>query len=164
MILVPALGSFRPAWRTQPQRWIVGGCLASALALLNLSLAAASGPGWPLQASVLALGITNGIYAIAAIGAMMNMVSEGRRDREGTRMGLWGASQAISFGVGGFLGTAAIDTARHLLPSASLSYAAVFAAEAGLFVLSAYLAIWIGKPASESKATQLTGIAANQGL
>jgi len=164
MILVPILGSLRPAWRTRPERWIVGGCLASAFALLNLALAAAFGPGWPLRASVLALGITNGIYAIAAIGAMMNMVGEGQRDREGTRMGLWGASQAISFGIGGFLGTAAIDGARHLLPSASLSYAAVFAAEAGLFVIAAYLAIWIGKPLSESKTMQPTALATNQGV
>ncbi len=77
-------------------------------------------------------------------------------------MGLWGASQAISFGIGGFLGTAAIDAARHLLPSASQSYAAVFAAEAGLFVFSAYLAIWIGKPISDGETTQPTGIPANQ--
>jgi len=164
MILVPVLGSLRPVWRTRPERWIVGGCLASALALLNLSFAAASGPGWPLPLSVLALGITNGVYAIAAIGAMMNMVSEGQRDREGTRMGLWGASQAISFGIGGFLGTAAIDVARQLLPSASLSYAAVFATEAGLFVFSAYLAIWIGKPLSENSVAQLAGVSANQGV
>jgi len=50
------------------------------------------------------------------------------------------------------------------LPSASLSYAAVFATEAGLFVFSAYLAIWIGKPLSENSVAQLAGVSANQGV
>lgn len=146
MILVPVLNMLVPAWRTRTRPWIIGGCIASALALSSLVLAALVGPPWPLQLSVLALGITNGVYAIAAIGAMMNLVGAGQRDREGTRMGVWGASQAISFGLGGLSGTLASDAARHLLPSPSLSYAAVFAAEAGLFVAAAYLAIWIGKP------------------
>ncbi len=61
-------------------------------------------------------------------------------------MGLWGASQAISFGTGGFLGTLASDATRHLLPALSLSYALVFAAEAGLFLVAAALALWVGKP------------------
>ena len=53
-------------------------------------------PRWPghrgpCPLSVWALGVTNGVYAIAAIGAMMNLVDAGQRNREGTRMGLWGA-------------------------------------------------------------------------
>jgi MFS transporter, BCD family, chlorophyll transporter len=161
MILMPALASLRSDWRTRPQPWIVGGCLASALALLGLVGAATVGPAWPLRASVLLLGLTNGVYAIAAIGAMMNMVSEGRDNREGTRMGLWGASQAISFGIGGFVGTAAADAARHLLPSTASAYAVVFAAEAALFVLSAWLAIWIKRP--REQASTLAVQPANQG-
>jgi len=148
MILVPVINMLVPSWRTRTRPWIMGGCIASALALSSLALAALFGPPWPLQLSVLALGITNGVYAIAAIGAMMNLVGTGQRDREGTRMGVWGASQAISFGLGGLLGTLASDAARHMLPSPSLSYAAVFAAEAGLFVVAAWLAVWIGKPLS----------------
>jgi MFS transporter, BCD family, chlorophyll transporter len=146
MILVPALNFLMPAWRTRTTPWIVGGCIASALALLNIAVAAAVGPGWPLRASIMAMGVTNGVYAIVAIGAMMNLVSAGHRNREGTRMGVWGASQAISYGTGGFLGTFASDTTRHLLSSVSLSYALVFAAEAGLYVIAACLAIWAGKP------------------
>jgi BCD family chlorophyll transporter-like MFS transporter len=61
-------------------------------------------------------------------------------------MGLWGASQAISFGIGGFLGTLASDTTAHLLPSLSLSYASVFGAQAGLFLFAAALALWISRP------------------
>ncbi len=146
MILVPVLNSLMPQWRTRTTPWIIGGCLASAVALLNIAAAAAVGPGWPLRASILAMGITNGVYAIVAIGAMMNLVSAGHRNREGTRMGVWGASQAVSYGTGGFLGTFASDTAQHLLSSVSLSYALVFAAEASLYLIAACLAIWIGKP------------------
>jgi MFS transporter, BCD family, chlorophyll transporter len=146
MVLVPLLNWLTPAWRTRTTPWVVGACLASALTLFNIALAAAAGPGWPLRASILAMGITNGVYAIVAIGAMMNLVSAGHRNREGTRMGVWGASQAIAYGTGGFLGTLASDSARHLLPSASLSYALVFAAEACLYIIAAGLAVWAGKP------------------
>jgi MFS transporter, BCD family, chlorophyll transporter len=156
MILVPVLNALMPALRTRTTPWIIGGCLASAIALLNIALAAAVGPGWPLRASILAMGITNGVYAIVAIGAMMNLVSAGHRNREGTRMGVWGASQAISYGTGGFLGTFASDTAQHLLPSISLSYALVFAAEAGLYIIAACLAIWVGNPTVSDKVVEQT--------
>jgi MFS transporter, BCD family, chlorophyll transporter len=146
MVLVPLLHRLIPAWRARTTPWIAGGCLACALGLFNMAGAAATGPGWPLRTSFLLLGLTSGIYSIAAIGAMMNLVGAGHQNREGTRMGLWGASQAISYAIGGFLGTAASDAARHLMPSVSLSYALVFAAEAGLFIFAAGLAIWIGRP------------------
>ena len=111
MTLVPLFNWLMPAWRTRTTPWIVGACIASALALCNIALAAAVGPGWPLRASILLMGITNGVYAIVAIGAMMNLVSAGHRNREGTRMGIWGASQAVAYGTGGFLGTFASDAA-----------------------------------------------------
>jgi BCD family chlorophyll transporter-like MFS transporter len=151
MILVPVINALMPSWRTRTTPWIIGGCIASALALFNLALAALAGPPWPLSLSVWALGVTNGIYAIAAIGAMMNMVDAGQQNREGTRMGLWGAAQAISFGSGGLLGTLASDGARYVLSSPSHAYSFVFTAEACLFVLAGYLAIWIGKPLSENR-------------
>ncbi|MFX8875784.1 PucC family protein, partial [Acinetobacter baumannii] len=53
------------------QAWTVGGCLASALALFSLALAGVVGPLWPLKASVFALGVANGSFAVAAIGTMM---------------------------------------------------------------------------------------------
>jgi hypothetical protein len=46
--------------------------------------------------------------------------------------------------------------------SPSLSYALVFAAEAGLFILAAYLAIWIGKPLIKSEAEGSVPWPANQ--
>jgi len=162
MILVPVLHRLIPAWRTRTTPWIVLGCIASAFGLLNIASAAAVGPGWPLRASFLVLGITSGLYSIAAIGAMMNLVGAGHRNREGTRMGLWGASQAISYAIGGFLGTVASDTARHLLPSVSLSYTLVFAAEAGVFLIAACLAIWIGKPVITSQPSESAAWPADQ--
>ena len=154
MILLPVLHRLIPAWRTRTTPWIVGGCIACAFGLLNVAAAAAVGPPWPLRASFVVMGITSGIYSIAAIGAMMNLVGAGHRNREGTRMGLWGASQAISYATGGFLGTLASDAARYLLPSVSLSYALVFAAEAGLFMVAAGMALWIGKTAAFNQAVE----------
>ncbi|MBV9459062.1 MAG: BCD family MFS transporter [Bradyrhizobium sp.] len=154
MTLVPLFNYLLPAWRTRTTPWIVGACTASALALFNIAAAAAVGPGWPLRASILVMGITNGVYAIVAIGAMMNLVSAGHRNREGTRMGIWGASQAVAYGTGGFLGTFASDTTQHLVSSVSLSYALVFAAEAGLYLFAASLAIWAVRPMAKAETAE----------
>jgi BCD family chlorophyll transporter-like MFS transporter len=59
-------------------------------------------------------------------------------------MGLWGAAQALSFGLGGLVGTAASDLAHGLLASSGVAYAAVFACEGLLFVVAAVLAARIG--------------------
>ena len=56
--------------------------------------------GWPLRANVFALGVANGVFAVAAIGSMMALAGAGRGGREGVRMGLWGAAQAIAFALG----------------------------------------------------------------
>lgn len=124
--------------------WAVGGCIASALALGGLAVAGWSGPGWPLQATVLALGAANGAFSIGAIGSMMRLADQGGPGREGLRMGLWGAAQAIAFAIGGLAGTAASDLAHALIQSPGPAYGAVFAAEAGLFLLSAVLAWRLG--------------------
>jgi BCD family chlorophyll transporter-like MFS transporter len=113
------------------------------LALLALAAAAVVGPGWPLRETVFMLGVTNGAYAVAAIGSMMALVSSGAGQREGVRMGLWGAAQAVAFGMGGFIGTLASDVARYFLPSPSLSYSVVFSGEAALFVVAACMAVWV---------------------
>jgi BCD family chlorophyll transporter-like MFS transporter len=96
MILLPLLHRLIPAWRNRTTPWIVSGCILCALGLFNMAAAAAVGPGFPIRASFVLLGLTSGIFSIAAIGAMMNLVGAGHKNREGTRMGLWGASQAIS--------------------------------------------------------------------
>jgi BCD family chlorophyll transporter-like MFS transporter len=143
MALVPIIGALYPRSRGNLQMWTIGGCLASAVALLCLAAAAVVGPSWPLRQTVFMLGVTNGAYAVAAIGSMMALVSAGGEKREGVRMGLWGAAQAFAFGIGGFLGTLASDVARYLLSSPALSYAVVFASEAGLFVVAAVMAVWV---------------------
>jgi BCD family chlorophyll transporter-like MFS transporter len=83
--------------------WTIGGCIASALALAGLVAAGLVGDAWPLKTTVFALGAANGAFAIAAIASMMRLAGEGRKSREGVRMGLWGAAQAIAFGVGGLV-------------------------------------------------------------
>lgn len=151
MALVPLIGAIYPRSRGNLQIWTVGGCLASAIALLCLAAAAVVGPSWPLRQTVFMLGVTNGAYAVAAIGSMMALVGAGDAKREGVRMGLWGAAQAFAFGIGGFMGTLASDVARHVLTSAALSYSAVFASEAGLFVVAAVMAVWVHRaPASDA--------------
>jgi BCD family chlorophyll transporter-like MFS transporter len=127
--------------------WTIGGCIASAGALCAIALAGVVGPAWPLRPTVFALGVANGAFAVAAIGSMMALAGSGRRSREGVRMGLWGAAQAVAFGAGGFLGTVAADLARFLLGSAAPAYSSVFAAEAVLFLVAAGLAARVGAPA-----------------
>jgi BCD family chlorophyll transporter-like MFS transporter len=118
--------------------WVVGGCLASALALV--AIAALGQTGTPLLTpAVVLLGLGNGIFAVAAIGAMMQLAGADGGGREGTRMGLWGAAQAMAGAFGAFLGAAAADALRLALPDAE-AFGAVFVAEAGLFVASAWLA------------------------
>ncbi|MBI1402605.1 MAG: MFS transporter [Porphyrobacter sp.] len=121
--------------------WVVGGCLASALGLGALGLAAISGPPWPLGANLFVLGFGNGVFAVAAIGAMMGLAGAGETTREGVRMGVWGASQAIAFGLGGLIGAVGLDAARHLLGADGAAFQLVFAVEAAAFLLAALLAI-----------------------
>jgi BCD family chlorophyll transporter-like MFS transporter len=131
--------------------WTIGGCIASALALAGLVMGGVmtdAASRWPLQANVFLLGLSNGAFAIAAIASMMRLASEGRAQREGVRMGLWGAAQAIAFGAGGLIGAAASDVARWILGEPGLAYAAVFAVEALLFFAAARLASRIGQSSS----------------
>jgi MFS transporter, BCD family, chlorophyll transporter len=124
--------------------WTVGGCIASALALTLIAIGGLYGPGWPLKASVFALGFSNGVFAVAAIGSMMRLVGQGRQSREGVRMGLWGAAQAIAFGLGGFLGTVAIDVTRLVWDLPEVAYGIVFCGEGLMFLVSAVLAARVG--------------------
>jgi BCD family chlorophyll transporter-like MFS transporter len=147
MILVALAGSPLLRGRVGSLRsWAVGGCLMSALALASLALAGAVGPQWPFRGTVFALGVANGAFSIAAIGSMMRLAGHGRERREGVRMGLWGAAQAVAFGLGGLIGTAASDLAQWLIGSPGPAYACVFALEALLFVVSAWLAAHLDTP------------------
>lgn len=146
MILVAvAASTIGGPWLGSLRMWTIGGCLASAAALLGLAVAGFVGPGWPLRASVFALGLANGAFAVAAIGSMMGLAGAGRASREGVRMGLWGAAQAIAFALGGFGGTVAVDLSRQLFAGPGVAYATVFAGQAVLFLVSALLAARVGR-------------------
>lgn len=120
--------------------WIRGGCLLSAVCLALLATGGLlGGDSWPININVFVLGVANGSFAVAAIGGMMMLASEGRSQRDGLRMGLWGAAQAISFALGGFLGTVAVDVASLWLANPAAAYGIVFFAEAALFVWAASL-------------------------
>lgn len=128
-------------WLGSTRLWIVAGCAASALALVGIIFAALHEVVAALRPCIFALGVANGAFAIAAIATMMSMAGEGGAGREGIRMGLWGAAQGIAFGVGGFVGTIAVDVARFAISMPSAAYAIVFAIEAVLFLAAALLAV-----------------------
>ncbi len=131
--------------------WIVTGCIGSAIALAGLAMAAVYGPGWPLAANVFALGFCNGVFAVAAIGAMMGLAGSGKKTREGVRMGVWGASQAIAFGLGGLLGALGVDFARRANQGDGDAFQLIFALEAGLFIIAAGLALRATRPIRSSQ-------------
>jgi BCD family chlorophyll transporter-like MFS transporter len=134
----PRLGSLR--------MWTVGGCLASGASLVAVAASGYAGLTFALRAAVFALGVSNGAFAVAAIGSMMGLAGAGANAREGTRMGLWGAAQAIAFGCGGVFATILVDIAKLIVGSALPAYAIVFVGEAALFMISAVLASRIASP------------------
>ncbi|MDU8910949.1 BCD family MFS transporter [Aestuariicoccus sp. MJ-SS9] len=131
------------------RNWVVIGCLGSALCLVAIASLGGTGSKMALSAATVSLGFFNGVFAVAAIGSMMALAGQGREKREGTRMGLWGAAQAIAAGFGGLLGAGAVDLMRTALPDAP-AFGTVFLAEAALFLTAAYMAARImdGRPAT----------------
>ena len=131
--------------------WMVGGCLISALGMLGLCYAAYLG-GFDQQLSLepilYVLGMGNGLFSIAAISSMMHLATLEKRElqvygqgvKPGIRMGLWGAAQAIAFGLGGVVGSAASDLSKRWFSEPSWAYAIVFALEAMAFLMAAWMA------------------------
>jgi BCD family chlorophyll transporter-like MFS transporter len=153
MLMVALLGSRVGTLRG----WTMGGCLASAVALTTIASGGFLAATFPLQGAVFSLGLANGVFAVAAIGSMMMLVGAGRESREGVRMGLWGAAQAVAFGLGGFMGTVAIDVTRALVQAPEVAYALVFCGEASLFVVAAWLTIWAARGAGSTTTTSDPG-------
>ena len=118
--------------------WVTAGCLGSALMLAAIAALGQAGLGL-LTPAVTLLGLFNGMFAIASIGAMMQLAGQGRAGREGTRMGVWGASQAIAQGLGGFAGAALVDALR-LSGDTADAFGLVFALEAALFLAAGFMA------------------------
>ncbi len=119
--------------------WVIAGCLGSAASLGLIAATGLAPMGLPLPPLVIALGFFNGMFAVAAIGAMMALASRGRGQREGTRMGLWGAAQALAAGFGGLTGAVAVDLMRGLMPDGP-AFATVFLVEAAIFLAAAAMA------------------------
>jgi len=115
--------------------WAVTGCVVSAAGLLGLGL------GAPLLPATVALGLGNGLFVVGAVGSMM-MLAAAHERATGTRMGVFGASQAIAAGLAGLMATGTLDIARLTL-SDSAAYATVFTIEAVLFLLAALMALRI---------------------
>lgn len=130
--------------------WTVVGCVGSGLSLLGLAAGSMLAPIWPVQANVMVLGLFNGIFTVAAIGSMMALAGAGGRGREGIRMGVWGASQALAFGFGGFVGAAMLDAGRSLGAGDAAAFGIVFAAESLLFLAAAVVAVWVGRSAADT--------------
>ena len=118
--------------------------------------------GGPAMAStlipaVVALGFFNGMFAVGAIGSMMALAGKGRGSREGTRMGLWGAAQAIAAGFGGLVGAAAVDVMRVSLGNDATAFGAVFLFEAGLFIIAALMALKVIDATRSGSAAMVPG-------
>lgn len=120
--------------------WVQLGCIGSAIMLASIMVLGQTPTGIPLEFKVIGLGIFNGMFAVAAIGSMMSLAGDGKKAREGTRMGLWGAAQAIAAGFGGLLGTLLIDMFKLAGLADANAYGAVFTFEAALFLWAALIA------------------------
>ncbi|MEL6977506.1 MAG: BCD family MFS transporter [Pseudomonadota bacterium] len=161
MILVFLAGLLRAgggaAARLVPstRRFVIWGCVGSGAALMILGFGGASGAptAWPLHANVIALGFCNGVFAVAAIGAMMGLASAGDGGGEGVRMGVFGAAQSIGFALGASFGAAALDLLRASTGALAEAYATVFIFEGALFLASAALAARVLSPSPERATT-----------
>ena len=166
MLLVALIGGRRVGGRrvggrlgsrlgTSLRCWTLGGCAACAASLAAMALSGVLGQSWLLHGAVFALGVGNGTFAVAAIGAMMQLSAGG--NRQGVRIGLWGAAQALAFALGGLLGAGASDVARALIATPGLAYAPVLLGEAALFLLAARQAARIFPASTRMQANPIAG-------
>ncbi len=144
-------GAFAAARYGTLTRWAAAGCVGSGAALVALVMIPASAGVGPLKTAVFSLGFANGIFAVAAIGAMMGLTIRGKAGGAGLRMGFWGAAQAIAYGLGGLLGAVGSDLGRRALGSAAAGYGLVFTLEAILFVASAVLVLVAVRDTADSR-------------
>lgn len=151
MVLIAVVGSCMKGGIAVLRGWIVGGCMAAGFTLLALALASADPNAFPITPVYFVLGLSNGAFAAAAIAAMMQMVSDGRPGREGVRMGMFGAAQALAFGLGGLLGTIILDAGRLSTGTVGGGYVVVFLADAALFLAAASLGLAIGRQDTQNR-------------
>ena len=125
------------------KNWVVFGCMGSAVALALIAALGNFSLNFPLENAVILLGFMNGIFAVAAIGTMMELAGKGKKAREGTRMGLWGAAQAIAAAFAMLIGTSAVDVMKLLSFDNASAYGIVFSIEALIFLISAGIALLV---------------------
>ena len=136
----------------QLRQWAAAGCFGSALAYLALVLSPTFGSVTVFTGIVVVLGLANGVFAIGAIGSMMALTGDRRDGRAGLRLGVFGAAQAMAYALGTLSGAAGVDAARVILGSPVRGYVVVFAVQAVLFSVSAWLAL---RSASSERATSV---------
>jgi BCD family chlorophyll transporter-like MFS transporter len=129
MLAAGALSTFRIG---SLRMWAVTGCVISAAGLIGLGL------GFALIPFTVVLGLGNGLFVIGAIGSMMRLATA-EKGAAGTRMGVFGAAQAIAAGLAGLIATGILDLARLVLPIET-AYGTVFGIEAVLFLAAALVA------------------------
>lgn len=127
--------------------WAIAGCIISAAGLLGL------GFGLALVPSTVTLGLGNGLFVVGAIGSMMQLAAAHAK-ATGTRMGVFGAAQAIAAGLAGLMATATLDIARLMLSDAA-AYGLVFTLEAALFLVAAIAAAQVMRGLPTSSDTSL---------
>lgn len=120
--------------------WAAGGCAASAATFVALVMSPMLASVEVYRIIVFLLGLSNGVFAIGAIGSMMALTGDAKDGRAGLRLGVFGAAQAVAYGLGVSLGGIGVDVAQAALGSPLRGYAAVFSVEAVLFSVSAVLA------------------------
>lgn len=147
-------------------RWAAAGCIGSGVALVFLALMPGLGSVVGLKLSITALGVANGVFVVGAVGAMMNLTVKGKAGGAGIRMGFWGASQAMAYGIGGLVGATLFDLTSLLVGSPTVGYIVVFVLEAILFVVAAGIILSMrhlgsdadhGAPARSRPSDQMAG-------
>lgn len=136
----------------QLRHWAAAGCAASAVTYLALVASPSLFSVSMFTAVVVLLGMSNGVFAIGAIGSMMALTGDKTDGRAGLRLGVFGAAQALAYAVGTVSGAAGVDFARAVFASPVRGYLAVFAVQAVLFGASAWLAL---RSASSERATDV---------
>ncbi|MEP5860793.1 MAG: PucC family protein, partial [Tateyamaria sp.] len=74
----------------------------------------------------------------------------------GTRMGVFGAAQAVAAGLAGLVATGMLDLSRMILPDAA-AYGVVFTLEAALFLVAAIVAARVMQAPQMNDATLVPG-------
>ena len=132
--------------------WTIGGCASSALSLSAIAAVGflSLGPD-AFRAAVFALGVSNGAFAVAAIGSMMGLAGDGRGLARGHADGSLGRGAGHSIRARRRSGHLSVDLARAFAATPLVAYASVFALESALFIAAAILASRVGSGAHKDR-------------